>query len=238
MGARNQNQWTKQIITRLTKAMAAEGFTVCVPLEVWPSTGKRLWTEVYFSPASESIPSMTSTVDAHIERHRDGGLRLEGTARIGSPAVEEVMRDMPGDGLSFGDIDAGRFKLLDVSPKPRVMSIDFDAELDVAVAQFMEYVRGPVREWFAKRSTFPALLQTAREPTIAPWETNPDPTLLRGTVVLCVLDGRVQDAASLMRWYLQRDQFHRWDCLEDACAFDAAMRERFPAYAAERSNQP
>ncbi|MEU6579286.1 hypothetical protein [Nocardia sp. NPDC046763] len=236
MGARNQAQWTKQIITRLTKAMAAEDFAVCAPLERWPSAGKRLWTEVYFSPTSESIPRLTSTVDAHIERHRDGGLRLEGTARIGSPAVDEVMRDMPGDGLSYGDIDRGRFDLLDVSPKPPVMSIDFDAELDVSVAQFMDYVRGPVREWFAKRSAFPALLQTAREPTTAPWETNPDPTLLRGTVVLCVLDGRAQDAASLMRWYLQRDQFHRWDSLEDASAFDAAMRERFPAYAAERSH--
>ncbi|MEV6102917.1 hypothetical protein [Nocardia sp. NPDC051981] len=179
---------------------------------------------------------MTSTVDADIERHRDGGLRLKGTARIGSPAVEEVMHDMPGDGLSRGDINRGLFDLLDTSPKPPVMSIDFDAQLDVAVAQCMEYVRGPVREWFAKRSTFPALLQTAREPTIAPWETNPDPTLLRGTVVLCVLDGRVRDAASLMRWYLQRGQFHRWDSLEDAAAFDAAMRERFPDYAAERSN--
>ncbi|WP_327141082.1 hypothetical protein [Nocardia sp. NBC_01327] len=181
---------------------------------------------------------MTSTVDAHIERHRDGGLRLEGTARIGSPAVEEVLRDMPGDGLSYGDINRGRFDLLDVSPKPLVMSIDFDAGLDVAVAQYMSFVRGPVREWFAKRSTFPALLQSAREPTIAPWETNPDPTLLRGTVVLCVLDGRVEDAAALMRWYLQRDQFHRWDSLEYACAFDDAMRKRFTGYDAARSNQP
>lgn len=236
MGARNQAQWTKQIITRLTKAMESEGFAVCAPQERWPATGRLLWTEIYFGPTSESIPTMTSTVDAHIERHRDGGLRLEGTARIGSRAVEDVMRDMPGDGLNFGDIDAARFKLLDVSPKPPVMSIDFDAELDVAVAQFMEYVCGPVRGWFAKRSTFPALLETAREPTIAPWETNPDPTLLRGTVVLCVLDGRVQDAAALMRWYLRRDQFHRWDSLGDASAFDAAMRERFPAYAAQGSN--
>lgn len=236
MGARNQNQWTKQIITRLTKSMEAEGFTVCAPSQRWPSTGKLLWTEIYFSPTSESIPRMTSTVDAHIERHRDGGLRLEGTARIGSPAVEEVMRDMPGEGLSHGDINRGRFDLLDASSKLPVMSIDFAAEIDVAVAQFMDYVRGPVREWFAKRSTFPALLQTAREPTIAPWETNPDPTLLRGSVVLCALDGRVQDATSLMRWYLRRDQFHRWDSRKEASAFDAAMRERFPAYAAERSH--
>ncbi|MGW5106339.1 hypothetical protein [Nocardia sp. NPDC004123] len=236
MGARNQAQWTKQIITRLTKAMGAEGFTVCAPPERWPATGRLLWTEFYFGPTSESIPRMTSTVDAHIERHRDGGLRLEGTARIGSPAVGEVMRDMPGDGLSYGDINRGRFDLLDASPKPPVMSIEFDAELDVSVARYMEYIRGPVREWFAKRSTFPALLQTAHEPTIAPWETNPDPTLLRGTVVLCVLDGRASEAASLMRWYLQRDQIHRWDSLEDASAFDAAMRERFPAYAVERSN--
>ncbi|MFB8003982.1 hypothetical protein [Nocardia sp. NPDC056000] len=233
MGARNQAQWTKQLITRLTKAMDAESFAVCAPPQRWPATGKLLWTQIHFGPTSESIPRLTSTVDAHIERHRDGGLRLEGTVRIGSPAVAEVMRELPGDGLSHGDINRGRFDMLDGSPKPLVMAIDADGQLEGAVAQYMECVRGPVREWLAERSTFAALLEPAREPTIAPWDTNPDPTLLRGTVLLCVLDGRVRDAAELMRWYLQRDRFHRWDSLEDASAFDAAVRERFPAYAAQ-----
>ncbi|WP_327141387.1 hypothetical protein [Nocardia sp. NBC_01327] len=235
MGARNQARWTKQIIPRLTKAMEAEGFTTCAPLEVWPSTGPQLWTKVRFSPTDESIPRMTRVVDAYIERHRNGGLRLEGTARIGSPAVDEIMRDLPGEGLSRGDIDRALFELLDESPEPLVMSVDFDTDVDRSVTKFMGYVRGPARVWFAKRATFSALLETAREPTIAPWETNPDPTLLRGTLLLCVLDGCVQEAASLMRWYLQREQFHRWDSLEDASAFDTAMRERFPDYAAARS---
>ncbi|WP_327138797.1 hypothetical protein [Nocardia sp. NBC_01327] len=40
-----------------------------------------------------------------------------------------------------------------------------------------------------------------------------------------------------MRTVWQREQFHRWDSLEDASAFDTAMRERFPGYAVERSNR-
>ncbi|MFE2999714.1 hypothetical protein ACFXG4_32535 [Nocardia sp. NPDC059246] len=47
------------------------------------------------------------------------------------------------------------------------------------------------------------------ERPLLPMTAHADPLLLRGTVVLCVLDGRVQAAASLMRWYLQRGQFHR-----------------------------
>lgn len=233
MGARFQIAWTKQIITRLPKVMQAEGYTLAAPPQAGPSAKKVLWTKLSFHPAQAPIPGMTQVLDAYIERQHDGGLSLSGTARIGSPAVDKLMEELPGEGLSRGDINRGLFELLDDTETFPIMI--YADVVDDAVADFMACVRGPVRTWFDKRSTFPALLQTAREPTIAPWETNPDPTLLRGTLLLCILDDRVSDAAALMDWYLHREQFHKRDSLADATAFDTALRERFPEYAAART---
>ena len=235
MGARFQVAWTKQIITRLPKAMQAEGYTLTGPPQVGPSPKKVLWTKLSFHPAQAPIPGMTRVIDAYIKRQHDGGLSLTGIAHIGSPAVEEIMEDLPGEGLTLklGDIDTALFELLDDAKTFPIMI--YADVVDDAVADFMACVRGPVRTWFDKRSTYPALLQTAREPTTVPWETNPDPTLLRGTLLLCILDGRASDAAALMDWYLHREQFHCWDSLADATAFDTALRARFPEYATARA---
>ncbi|MBV7704004.1 hypothetical protein NOVA_14590 [Nocardia nova] len=233
MGARFQAAWTKQIITRLPKAMLAEGYTLSRPPQVGPSANKVSWTKLSFHPAQAPIPGMTRVIDAFIKRQHDGGLSLSGTAKIGSPAVERLMEDLPGEGLTRGEIDCTLFKLLDDTETfPIVMYADV---VDDAVADFMTCVRGPVRTWFEKRSTFPALLQTAREPTLSPGETNPDPILLRGALLLCLLDDRASDAAALMDWYLHRETFHRWDSRADATAFDTALRERFPEYAIARA---
>ncbi|WP_181063501.1 hypothetical protein [Nocardia nova] len=234
MGARFQVAWTKQIITLLPKAMQAVGYALAAPPKVGP-TNNVAWTKLSFHPAQAPIPGMTRVIDAYIERQRDGGLSLSGTARIGgSVAVEELMRDLPGEGLELkrGDIDTGLFELLDDAKTFPIMI--YADVVDDAVADFMACVRGPVRAWFDKRSTFPALLQTAREPTTVPWETNPDPTLLRGTLLLCILNDRASDAAALMDWYLHREQLHQWDSLADATTFDTALRERFPEYATAR----
>ncbi|MFF4027810.1 hypothetical protein ACFYY5_33700 [Nocardia elegans] len=233
MGARFQVAWTKQLITRLPKDIQAEGYSVAGPPQVGPSTKKILWTKLSFHPSQAPIPGMTRVLDAYIERQPDGGLSLSGTARIGSPVVDKLMEELPGEGLSRGDINRGLFELLDdTATFPIMMYADI---VDDAVADFMACVRGPVRTWFDKRSTFPALLRTAREPTIAPWETNPDPTLLRGALLLCIMDGRASDAAALMDWYLHRETLHRWDSRAEATAFDTALRECFPEYAAARA---
>ncbi len=213
--------------------MQAEGYTLAGPPQVGPSTKKVLWTKLSLHPAQAPIPGMTRVLDAYIERQHDGGLSLSGTARIGSPAVDKLMEELPGEGLSRGDINRGLFELLDDTATFPIMI--YADVVDDAVADFMTCVRGPVRTWFDKRSTFPALLRTAREPTIAPWETNPDPRLLRGTLLLCLLNGRASDAAALMDWYLHREQFHKRDSLVDATAFDTALGARFPDYATARA---
>ncbi|MBF6451771.1 hypothetical protein IU429_29330 [Nocardia elegans] len=233
MGARFQVAWTKQIITLLPKAMQAEGYTLSAPPQAGPSAKKVLLTKLSFHPAHAPIPAMTRVIDAYIERQHDGGLSLSGTARIGSPAVDRLMEELPGEGFSRGDINRGLFELLDDTETFPIMI--YADVADDAVADFMACVRGPVRTWFDKRSTFPALLRTAREPTIAPWETNPDPRLLRDALLLCILDDRVSDAAALMDWYLHRETFHRWDSRADAIAFDTALRARFPKYATARA---
>ncbi|MBF6449017.1 hypothetical protein IU429_15200 [Nocardia elegans] len=234
MGARFQVAWTKQLISRLPKAMKAAGYNISTPPQVGPSPKKVMWTKLAFHPAPAAIPGMTRVIDAFIKRQHDGGLSLSGIAHIGSPAVEEIMEDLPGEGLTLklGDIDTGLFELLDEEEKFPIMI--YADVVDRAVADFMTCVRGPVQTWFDKRSTFPALLQTAREPTTVPWETNPDPTVLRGTVLLCILDDRASDAAALMDWYLHREQLHQWDSLADAIEFDTALRKRFPGYASAR----
>lgn len=97
------------------------------------------------------------------------------------------MRESTGTGLRDNKVDYEIFKLLGDREDPAGTDVRYDEDVDGAVAKFMDYVRGPVQEWFTKRATFSALLETAREPAGVPWDTNPDPSLLRGTCVLCVL---------------------------------------------------
>lgn len=60
--------------------------------------------------------------------------------------------------------------------------------------------------------------------------------LLRAAVALSVVNGQVEDVAALMQWYLRRNTFHNWDSADRGQGFDAAMIERFPAYAGAREH--
>ncbi|WP_405497053.1 hypothetical protein [Nocardia sp. NBC_00511] len=217
----------------LAEALAAKGFGPSPALDGW-----RTWYT-----ADTPVPGVTAAVVIATERERDGDISIKGSVSILSAAVAEVVAGLPEEAREtfstsnkkFGEIDQFRFELDRQSDSPTSYAM-WNAD---TVAQGVEWVTryldgAAITEWFAKRSSLPALLDTAREPTTAPWESNPDPTLMRGTIVLCALDGRAQEAATLMRWYLQRDQFHRWDSRAGASAWDAAMRERFPDYAAAR----
>lgn len=219
----------------LAEALADKGFRPSPSLDGW-----RTWYTT-----ETPVPGLSAAVVVNIERGRDGEVSIEGSVSILSTAVAEIVADLPEEArktfstsdANFGEIDRFRFELDRQSGYPTSYTM-WDADSVAHGVQWVtRYLDGAtIVEWFAKRSSLSGLLETAREPTTAPWESNPDPTLLRGTIVLCALEGRAAEAATLMRWYLRRDRFHRWDSRAGASAWDTAVRERFPDYAAARDS--
>ncbi|MFE3798364.1 hypothetical protein [Nocardia tengchongensis] len=105
-----------------------------------------------------------------------------------------------------------------------------------AARWFMRCVDGPVGDWFLQRDSLTKLVAQARRPQEnAVNDQSPRAQLVRTTVILSALNGRLADAAGLMGWYLQTGLFGRVDSYEQATAFDAALRERFPGYAQART---
>ncbi|MBF6451767.1 hypothetical protein IU429_29310 [Nocardia elegans] len=188
------------------------------------------------------VPGLTAVVAINLDRSHSDGIRLTGWVSIVSPTVAQVVASLPAEarqtflslGDEYGEIDSCKFDLGQEAAYAPAFGMWDAGDITGGVQWVMKYVDGPMAAWLAKRGTLPALLETAREPATVSWETNPDPTLLRGVVVLCALVGRAHEAATLMQWYLQRDTLHRWDSREDASLWDAALRERFPDYAAAR----
>ncbi|MGV9615912.1 hypothetical protein [Nocardia xishanensis] len=184
---------------------------------------------------------MTSAVMATIQRNGHGGVGIAATAWIVSSAVEEVVRDWPAEALAKGGWDRNymesvEFGYFERPLDPGEISVGGEPGVDHAVREFMRLLKGPVADWFSQFDSPDKLLTAARtSATQDDWDReNPDPVLLRAAVVLSVLNGQVEDAATLMEWYLSRDRFHQWDSLDRALSFDAAMIERFPVYADAR----
>ncbi|MFC9994588.1 hypothetical protein [Nocardia sp. NPDC127526] len=101
--------------------------------------------------------------------------------------------------------------------------------VDSAVEWFMDFVSGPAAEWFAGRDSIEKLVELAKTPNAGTID-NISPRRLRGIATLCVVNGRMDDAHSLMDWYIQRGKFNVLDSLERASAFDAALAMCFPTY--------
>ncbi len=222
--------------------MISEGYALSEPLDGYPSTEPDTpdpwWTRLWFNAADSGVPRTAAAVEVHVERHRDGGVMVSGSASLVSAEIDEIVRGLIGlaptrsktiDTISFGAFDDPPAPLADFEVTHR----DF---IDEFLAYFMGHVCGGVAEWFARRGSLDVLLVTARQPATVEWDDNPDPVVVRATVVLCVLEGRVADAVDLMAWYLGRSEFHRDDSLEAASAFDAAVAQRFPAYAQARAS--
>ncbi|MFI2475953.1 hypothetical protein [Nocardia xishanensis] len=234
-----------QFTQRLTDQLAGEGFAPVSPLdgegEAEPGTRSPAWRRVWFAAADSGVPRMTSGVMAHVDRGDQGGIRIGGRAFIVAEIVEEVLEacqnlDYNVGAFSGGEIDSIPFGYFDDPlDASRKISLSHEVDLDYAVNQFMRFVRGPVARWFEQRSSVDKLSALARDSHPMDFDkVNPEPMRLRATVILSVLTGRVEGAASLMGWYLGRSQFHAWDSLEQAAAFDVALGQRFPDYARAR----
>ncbi|MGQ4614550.1 hypothetical protein [Nocardia sp. R7R-8] len=237
---------TKMVVGQLTEALAVEGFTPSEPLDslgvAEPGVRNPSWVRAWFVAPDSGVPNMTMAVKATIQRNGHGGVGIAASGWVVSSAVEGVLRDMPDEVLSKGGWDRNymesvNFGYFERPLDPGEISVGGEPGVERAVGEFMRLLRGPVAEWFSRFDSPEKLVQGARTPATQSRDPeNPHPVLLRAVAVLSVLNGRVRDAAILMEWYLRRDGFHKWDSIERASGFDAAMIERFPEYARMRGH--
>ncbi|MFC3963495.1 hypothetical protein [Nocardia jiangsuensis] len=239
------------VIGEITAKMKLEGYSVSDPPDGGPSEepGVRVptWRRVWFTIQGRGIEGRTvAAVEALVsDSERTGGVRFQGMVNLLSPAVEEVLFDIPDSALdsSFrpGNEYAQR-NLLDMNSfaglkDPSSLDRDFhviDYGVGDGVDRFMECVTGEVAAFLAARDSVDKLVGLA----LRPRETDPgwpSPSRFRGVVVLCLLDDRVGDAVGLMDRYLLWERYKRSDSRERVQAFDSALRQRFPEYALARS---
>ncbi|WP_216911684.1 hypothetical protein [Nocardia noduli] len=229
---------TRLISDSLSSGIAAAGF---VDEDLDDNRG-RLW----FRRENGARPYTMQRVSARIAQRRDGGVVISGHTYLVSALIGEFARELsPEAQLDLEPIDRDFLDCVEhvgfgSLARPQNTALVFpvsDADgLASGVGKFLRYVSGPVSKWFSERDSIDKLIGLARVPTP---RTNPEnirPDRLRGTVVLCLTQGRPGAAAALMHWYLERGRFNVMDSFERASAFDAALSERFPEYAAARGH--
>ncbi|WP_146251122.1 hypothetical protein [Nocardia tenerifensis] len=237
---------TKLVAAAVTEASLAAGYVASEPLDgmdvAEPGSRKPSWGRVWCAKADSGCPHMTAAVMATVQKDGFGGVGINARAWIVSAAVADVLRDMPGAALAGGGaepnfLESVLFGFFEHPQDPREISVAGEAAIADGVGEFTRLLAGPVEDWFAARGSVSALLELALLPNLTGLDrANPDPVRLRGIVILCALNGRSRDAAALIDEYLRRDGFHKWDSIEQASAFDAAMRERFPEYRQARGD--
>ncbi|WP_067852414.1 hypothetical protein [Nocardia shimofusensis] len=193
---------------------------------------------IWFYREMDAFPSAKQRISAHIASRRDGGVAIRGHAYLASAAIGQVAVGLPIDAQLDDDhafIDCVDLVGFGTLARPRDYSLVFpvpdESGFDSGVGKFMQYVIGPVSTWFSERDSIDRLIELARTPTSGVTPENIRPDRLRGTVIMCLVEGRPDDAAALMHWYLGREHFNVADSLERARAFNAALAENFPHYA-------
>ncbi|PKV78907.1 hypothetical protein ATK86_3290 [Nocardia fluminea] len=249
MGSAGSDRLMKSTIAKMAEALAVEGFTQCEALdrhgEAQPGKRYPRWRHAWFAADIDGLPGVRQAVMADLMIDRGGCVSVFGWAYVMSDVVGQVRAELPVDALesAAGSLEPSRIDFVSFGDfrYPQNVSrakswVAVEADIDNSVVEFMDYVRGEVRDWFGRRSTINDLLTRAREPALgAIDQLNPAPECLRDVVILALSAGCVQEAVSLMDWYRGRDQFHDWDSAERVAAFDAAIGVRFPEYAAARS---
>ncbi|MEV0293663.1 hypothetical protein [Nocardia sp. NPDC050710] len=237
-GADRVSRLMNETTERLTTAMTEAGFETSEPLDGRPAEvfqGKHLsLRNSWFTLPDSGVAGMTAAVVAESSRQ---GMGFRGKVWLGSAAAGEMARLVSQRGLSGDDqLQLVTFAHFDNPNDPNRMLFFFD-ESDYYVEMFMRYVRGPVAEWLAERDSLVKLLELARSgnPMQVLDQVNPDATRLRAVAVLGIENNEPNAVAALMRWYLGRTEFTPTDSVERAAVFDAALVQKYPAYARARA---
>ncbi|MFE3192910.1 hypothetical protein ACFXHA_28135 [Nocardia sp. NPDC059240] len=222
--------------TGLTEVLAELGFARVDP----PDPDRRWFT------AAAPIPGMQLAVAAELTRIANGGIRIDGYGAILSEPGGALLRELPAEAvpdghgrenLLFGEIDRLWFGQVSRESTPyysgRVLSEP--AAVDGALEWFMEYVTGPLAEFFATTADPDSFLAAARKPD---GYRRISARRVRGTVAWALLHDHADAASALTSWYLRpyrrlgvrRFGFDRGDSHDRAKAFDQALRQRFPDY--------
>ncbi|MEV6769195.1 hypothetical protein AB0N05_11270 [Nocardia sp. NPDC051030] len=217
----------------LTEALATRGFRLEYPAE---DRKKSYIVDVY--AADGPLTGLTAAVEITLKRGRYGGVVVGGGVSIRSAAAAELNAGLPEEALADGWESADRGQIetspFDRSPHPAYWDTFCMREADDierGVQWVLKYLDGPMAVWFAERDSVGKLAVHAKQPH---WISKRfHPVKFRATVAFFAAHGHFKQAAELVGWYLERDGYDS-DSFERATAFDAAMRERFPEYAAER----
>ncbi|MFE9578135.1 hypothetical protein ACFYO1_17235 [Nocardia sp. NPDC006044] len=212
-------------------ALAAQGFRAVDELDI-------PWAEEYV-PTGRASGLVVPTVRVFLERSQGGEVAVSAAATVISPAAREVLLTLPPHAWleydteefvrrsTIDSIGFGRFE--DSWHFPGALSEqEFVTDGGHGVEWVLGYVAGPVVRWHAERDTVAKLAHLARVQNEGGYV---DAERLRGTVVLCLLDGAARTAADLMAWYLSLERYYARESRERAAAFDQALRDRFPGYA-------
>ncbi|WP_460718379.1 hypothetical protein [Nocardia heshunensis] len=197
-----------------------------------------------FAGQLEAAPGVAASVYVIVE-YIKGAHRLYGSASLISIDAGKLISGLPRAArmAEWGetDWDLGLMDLTIFSDHIDPGEYDLYAMYDLAdvvdaATWFMRCVDGPVGDWFSQRDSLTKLVAQARKPQEnAVNDQSPRAQLVRATVIVSALNGRLADAAGLMGWYLRTGLFSEVDSYEQATAFDAALRERFPGYAQART---
>lgn len=225
----------------LAEAMAAHGFTT-------PSSQKVRWGRWFVPNGSDRIPGVEAGITASIGDHESGrGLSVKGFLNLDSTDVTAVLAGLPTDAycdsvkeyrLSTGYIDGTEFGGF-VEPKDYALrqSIGDVDRIQPVVDWFVEFSTKPaVVRWLDERNSLDNLVALATTPSRGSTD-NINPYLIRCVPILCLLNGRAGDAATMIRWYTDRDRYNFQDSRKQAVEFDKALAERYPEYAAAREDR-
>ncbi len=243
----------EHVISEITAGMTAQGYSVSEPLDNQPSAepGVRVpsWRTLWFTHAERGIQGRTTAAVSAIvaASQQTGGVRIEGYAYLLSQALEEVLRGVPDTALDSSYrpgntyaqrnyVDMAGFGSLENPPKSDLTFHIVALGVGDGVERFMDGTRRGVVDFFAERDSLMKLVDLALRERAQDrgW---PAPSRFRGVVVLCLLEGRVDDAVGLMDRYLSWEKYKRSDSRDRVVAFDSVLCERFPDYALARSNR-
>ncbi|MFC3963494.1 hypothetical protein [Nocardia jiangsuensis] len=221
------------IVEALVHECAINGF------EVEKRGGDPDW--LWFRRRPEGAPaSVQQLVSAYLASRRAGGFVIRGHAFLFSAAVGQFLEGIPAEArLDSPVVDPDSVNYVDhegfdslVQPKDLslVFPIPVVHEVAEGVGKYLSTVNGPVSTWFSARETLDDLKTLAVTPHEPGVPESVLPNRFRGTVVLCLVERRPDDAAALMDWYLSRDSLHFMDSLERARAFELALRGYFREY--------